>query len=96
MTSRCRSCGREQRFRATRGSRLADLRCQCGGELFVPQSRHPRPAYEARVVYVNRNGGARRRYFVSVERATKDIEESRPYYQNVMVEKKVGSKWVPA
>jgi hypothetical protein len=37
----CESCGKEVHWRATRGSKLADLRCSCGGRLRAKTSGRP-------------------------------------------------------
>ena len=37
----CKACGRREHWRAQRGERLADRRCQCGGELGAKTAGRP-------------------------------------------------------
>lgn len=55
----CKACGRQMRYRNTRGFRLADCRCGCGGELeravwtktgYVPVSSIPKKEQPKRVL----------------------------------------------
>ncbi len=40
MTARCTSCSKCIRFRNTRGARLSDQRCSCGGNLEIVGGDH--------------------------------------------------------
>lgn len=41
MTARCTSCGASYFFRATRGAKLADRKCSCGGKYEILSSAKP-------------------------------------------------------
>lgn len=39
MTAQCMTCGKLRPWRATRGARLSDARCTCGGEMELSTAR---------------------------------------------------------
>ena len=74
--AKCKSCGRDVHWRATRGARLADLSCpSCGGELQGPNAGYGRPSPTKGRKYARCVVCGRRRLFPSwrMFRADRDI-----------------------
>lgn len=98
-TAICIACGSEVRWRASRGARLAEIRCKCGGELTAKRGVRifDRPTYAARLVLIRRfEQGRKTKYFVSAEAARKRREEALPFYESVILQLKNEHGWVPA